>query len=67
MQQQPCLQPCSCLLAAAPTQDTAAAAAAPAPAQAGKSDLEYITLVTPHVCLNLFAQRSEEAVEGLAR
>ncbi|WIA10647.1 hypothetical protein OEZ85_010827 [Tetradesmus obliquus] len=64
-QQQPCLQPGSCLLAAGPAQDTAAAAAAAAPA--GNSKLEYITLVTPHVCLNFFAQHREEAVEALAR
>jgi hypothetical protein len=59
-QQQPCPQHCSCLLAAAPAQDTSAAAAS-------KADVEYVTLVAPHVCLDLFAQHSEETVEGLAR
>jgi hypothetical protein len=59
-QQQPCLQHCSCLLAASPTADTAAAAGS-------KSDVEYVTLVTPHVCLDVFAQHSEDTVDGLAR
>ncbi|KAF6259397.1 hypothetical protein COO60DRAFT_1007977 [Scenedesmus sp. NREL 46B-D3] len=56
-QEHPCVQHCSCLLAAAPAQEAAA----------GKSDVEYVTLVTPHVCLDLFAQHTEEAVKGLAR
>lgn len=57
-----CLQHCS----TAPQQQHISLLA-PAAAVADGQDTDYITIVTSHVCLDLFAQHSEQFVEGLSR